>query len=301
MTCYPQYPKRLTLSLDGAWNFAWLGEASLDSVLPSALSFDDIAAVPGVWDTTEKYHGQRGVGVYQCVVHAPFTGIRRMRLRIGALGLRGRVWWDQEPLGDMPIPYSNGEFDLDVVGGRGHHLTIAVDNRFDAQRSPLFPPFSDFYAYGGIYRSVSLMELPATRLHRVVVRTLDAQQGKVQLTIRLQGEVPRQLSLRLGFDEGSMEEMEVRPEGGQIVLERLVPAAKVWTLQNPSLHTISVQVGDDVISERFGLRSIEARGGAIYLNGQPLRIKGVNRHEAHPQFGPVQSVQSLLQHLQLIR
>lgn len=301
MTTYPHYPQRLTLPLDGTWRFAFLGDANLDALTPSTVALPGLASVPGVFDVTEPHHGQRGVAVYRRDVHVPFAGMPRMRLRIGALGLRGKVWWDDQPLGDIATPYSPAEFDFDVDSDRPHRLTIAVDNRFDAERSPLFPPFADFYAYGGIFRSVTLTELPDLRLDRVAVTVLDPQQGTVRLTIRLQGHVPSALAAYLRFDDGGTEKVLIHPKNGEVELERDVPNSRPWTLQEPNLHRLTVSIDGDEIVERFGIRRVHTADGRIVINGEPIVIKGVNRHEAHPQFGPVQSVQSILNDLLQIK
>ena len=63
-------------------------------------------------------------------------------------------------------------------GADCHDLAIAVDNRFDAERTPLFPPYSDFYAYGGIYRSIELEELRPCA-SSASVQTLDLDAARV--------------------------------------------------------------------------------------------------------------------------
>lgn len=301
MTAYPQFPDRLTLSLDGSWRFEFLGDASLETLDVSRLRLPEIAAVPGVFDATEPHHGRRGVAVYQRTVRVPFAGVRKMRLRIGALGLRGRVWWDGRAIGEVATPYIHADFDLDVDGGVTHTLCVAVDNRFDAERSPLFPPYTDFYAYGGIFRSVTLTELPATRIERIAVAPIDADAGKVRLSIRLGGAVSERVALRIQFDDAPAEQIDARPDRGIVVLERSVPDARPWSIDTPHLHHVAVAIEGDRIVERFGLRTVDTHAGRIRVNGQPIVIKGVNRHEAHPQFGPVQSVQSILNDLLQIK
>ena len=300
MTPFPHFPHRRSLLLDGLWDFAWAGETDPDRLDPAALRFDETAAVPGVFDTGTARYGAHGVGVYRCRVHLPSPGARRLRLELGALGLRGRVWWDGRPLGDVEVPYSGCAFELDADGSRGHDLVIAVDNRFDSARSPLFPDFSDMYAHGGIYRSVVISELPALRVERVLATTLDLA-GRVRLEVRLGGAVPAAVDLDLAFDDGPRERIHANPEDGLVVLERTVPGARVWSPAHPHLHTVTCALGDDVAIERFGVRTIAARDGRILLNGEAVRLKGVNRHEAHPQFGPVQPPQLLADDLAQIR
>jgi beta-glucuronidase len=298
---YPLHPIRRAINLDGAWEFAWLGEADLSSLDPARLRFDEIEAVPGVFDTGIKRYGARGTGVYRRRVPFPAPAGTRLRLRLNGLGLWGRVWWDGECLGDVELPYSGYTFEITANGADCHDLAIAVDNRFDAERTPLFPPYSDFYAYGGIYRSIELEELPPLRVERVRVQTLDLDAARVGLEIRLGGDVPDELTLRLAFDGDDGELVVARPEGGVVRLERVLPDARPWSPDHPELHTVTVTLAHDQIIERFGLRTVAARDGAIWLNGERVRLLGINRHEAHPQLGPALPPALVAEDLQMIK
>ncbi len=301
MNPYPLYPLRRALNLDGAWQFAWLGETDLNCLDPAGIVYDEVEAVPGVFDVGVNRCGARGTGVYRCAVPFAVPAGARLRVHLGALGLWGRVWWDRARLGEVELPYSAYAFEVVANGAALHELVVAVDNRFDAQRTPVFPPYSDFYAYGGIYRSVWVEELPPLRVERVRVQTVELAPARVRLDVRLAGEVPNVLELSLAFDGGPGEKVLVRPTDQQVVLERDLPGARPWTPERPELHTVTVRVGDDQVIERFGVRTVSAEQGRILLNGEPLRLLGVNRHEAHPQLGPVQPVALLAEDIRLMK
>lgn len=300
MDHFPLHPLRRSQVLDGTWDFAWLGEAGLDAVDPRQPCLE-AAAVPGTFDAGSRRHGARGVALYRRTVRFPAAAGERLRLHLDGLGLRARVWWDGRAVGGCDLPYSGHAIDLTGDGAAVHQLAIAIDNRFDARRSPLFPPYSDFYAYGGIYRSVRLEALPALALARVRVTTLDLAAARVRLELRLEGVPPTELPLELAFDDGAVERVTVRPQGGVAVLERTLPGARPWSPDHPELHTVRVAAAGDEIVERFGLRTVATRGDAILLNGAPIRLIGVNRHEAHPQFGPAQPRALILDDLHLIK
>ena len=65
MYAYPIYPERNTQSLDGIWDFSFLGSDApkLESVNPKGIACRELAAVPGCFDAAPKYAGRRGVGV----------------------------------------------------------------------------------------------------------------------------------------------------------------------------------------------------------------------------------------------
>ena len=215
--------------------------------------------------------------------------------------MRGKAWWDGREIGTVHLPYSRTRFDLKSDAGCEHQLVIAVDNRFDALLSPLLPPFSDFYAYGGIYRSVAITELPAFRIERVFVTTADLKSRLVKMKLFFEGNVPESVHAEISFDDAASEKVLCRPEGGVAEIERNVPHARPWTPEHPELHVVKVKTEEDQIVERFGLRTIRAKDGKILLNGKPIRLKGVNRHEAHPQFGPAQPLQLIIDDLMMIK
>lgn len=300
MPHYPLHPARRLLSLDGIWDFAWLGDIALATVDPAS-PCPEAAAVPGAFDAGPRRMGARGVGLYRCPVRLDVPAGTRLRLHLDGLGLRARVWWDGRPVAACALPYSDEAIELVADGTAAHRLAIAVDNRFDAELSPLFPPGSDFYAYGGIYRGVRLEVLPELRIERVRVATRDVAAGAVALELRFAGAVPPEIPLRLAFDDGPEEALRVLPQDGIARLERRVSGAGPWTPETPELHTVRVAIAGDAVVERFGVRTIAARDGAILLNGAPIRLRGVNRHEAHPQFGPAVPLAQDLDDLHLIK
>ena len=70
-------------------------------------------------------------------------------------------------------------------------------------------------------------------------------------------------------------------------LERTLelPGAALWSPGAPNLHTLAVRLGEDDQRLRVGVRQVAVEGQQITINGQPVRLLGFCRHEAHPQFG----------------
>lgn len=309
---YPLYPERSSLSLDGQWEFAWLDDIDARGFAPARhpTVFDEIAAVPGCFNLAGSRIGRRGVGLYRTTFTFPEGAAQ---LRFGGLGLYARVWLDGVDLGEIKNPYATITIDTVLgprVNGR-HELLVLVDNRFgNSDTVPVFKPYADFHGYGGIYRSVTISQLPERRIERVHVVTLDIATGRVRLDLRLNG--PDQsypVRIRYAFDEGESQDAEIVMTPGQrtVSVETHVPNHRVWSPESPNLHTLTLSiVGDagdgapvaiDTIVERFGLRTITTRGRELLLNGSPIRLFGLNRHESHPQLGPVQPDQIIVDDL----
>lgn len=295
---YPQFPGRASQVLDGSWRFAWLGNVDLAKLEPAGVECKDIAAVPGVFDTDLANFGRRGTGVYRRSVTA---AAGPQRLKLGGLGLYAKVWWDQTLIGEIKLPYSSIDLDFTNATAGEHTLTVAVDNRLSLETAPLFRPNYDFYAYGGIYRVVVLQALPSQRIERVQVTTLDPQAGLVRVRLALPGVADGDAAVAVAFDQGKAETRKISVARQSAELTLTVPHARPWTPAAPNLHTIAVTLGNDSITDRFGLRLLKVAGREILLNGQPLRLKGVNRHESHPEFGPVQNTHLMLEDIRLVR
>ncbi len=291
MHAFPLYPQRRNQCLDGRWDFAWLDDSStpLADLDFSNLNFNDFQAVPGVFDTDIKRYGKRGVGVYRKQIVFPSSG--RLRLRVGGLGLAARFFCDGREIGATELAFSTFAIDFTpAASGPVHDLVIAVDNRFLPQASAIFSPYFDFYGYGGIFRSLNLEELPATFIERAQITTLDRDTGAIQVRLRLGGQLPGRLAVTPSFDGGAaLPALETQLVDGEAVFALQVPNPRLWSPDQPRLHTLQLAIPGDAIIERFGLRTIETRGENILLNGKPVFLQGVCRHEAHPQFGPAQN------------
>lgn len=301
MKAYPVYPQRQSELLDGIWDFAWLGDGlRFEEIRTSTIHYERMMAVPGVFDAGPELAGQRGVGVYR---RAVYTGLKagRMRLRFGGMGLRARVFWDGLEIGTTELAYSGVQFDFDAGEGAHHELVVAVDNRIPENPPILFSPEYDFYGYGGIYRSVEMERLPSAHLNRVQVRTIDLEKRKIRLKISVEGVKSDDLDFTVVFDEKEPVAFKRPVVDGCVTVDLSVPRGKVWSPQMPNLHTVTVAIAGDCITERFGLRTVEARNGRILLNGQPLLLRGLNRHEAHPELGPALPPSIMIEDLQYLR
>jgi beta-glucuronidase len=306
MNPYPRYTIRPVTCLDGSWDFAWLGgdvdlsPAELASADRFRLELDSTASgsratVPGCFDAVPGRVGVRGTAAYRTLLPPPRRGSAATggRLVFDGLGIWAAVYVDGDLLHVHRKPYSSFAVDVPAAHHAGtRELIVVVDNRFDPERSPLQENYFDFYAYGGIFRSVWYHETPDIFLTGVRVLTHDADAGAVSVIVTTNE--PRTVLLSHAFDGGDMHDpaaVDVPEEGARIDLR--VPNPRKWSPDDPALHTLMVQMFaddgttavDDMIV-RFGLRTVSVQGRTILINGEAVRLFGWNRHEAHAQFGP---------------
>lgn len=299
---YPRHRRRPVVDLSGTWDFAFLGARDAKTIRPNRIRFNDRMMVPGCFDATPRYAGQRGLAAYRRTVTLPVQGQRILRLQ----GVHHwcRVFGDGQPLMEHAGGFTGFDVPLPPSRKPQMQLLILVDNRIAPQQSPLHLGHMDWYHHGGIARGAEIHLCPDSAIEHVQLTTKNLAKRQVQVAIAaIHRQSPQKLPMRILVDgQCLLEESLTQPAGRQTILRDItIPWAKPWSPGSPHLHDIRVELGEDDCLERFGLRTIEVKGRQLRLNGRPLRLLGVNRHELHPQFGHTQPLPLLLSDLQQIK
>lgn len=265
-------------------------------------------AVPGCWENHPLFADYRGEGIYR----KTFQAQGNVRIECKGVSHTATVYLDGHEIGhhyNAYTPFSVVVSDLEP--GR-HMLEIKADNRFHKD-SALHVP-NDYMSYGGISRGVVVEELSDLYLEYVHVKTYrENEQWYVQVKAAVN-------VLKIGQNEE--EDITIQGKIKNTAFEwKLTDTAKKhyefctdlkingieeWSPETPVLYHVELQmlredeVIDDLI-ERFGFREICVQGKYILLNGKRLRIKGVCRHEDHPDYGCALPYQTIYNDLVLIR
>lgn len=276
--------------LDGAWQFRVdpqdLGEAEKWFC---GLEGGETVTVPSVWNTQMGLLEYEGAAWYEKKFFS-FGGC--LRFCFEAVMTAADVWLDGEKLG-----YHYGgfcQFDLiarDVAPG-WHTLTVRADNRFDEHAIPM--PKVDWYHYGGITRSVSVERLEGVCvLNNRLEYTLseDLSSAKARFVLELYNadgaEVTTNVQARL--DGVTVYDEAATVPGGTyaelVTPEFTVPNVRLWDVAQPNLYEILLTTDTDDLIDRTGFRKVEVVGQSVCINGRPVELRGVNRHEEHPDWG----------------
>lgn len=178
----------------------------------------------------------------------------------------------------------------------------------------------DMWRMSGIFRSVSLLHKPVRQLQDIrLTPMLDACYRDARLKVELQvndgtglaveaklyfGEQPV-ASLRQPLGTDPIDEKGAYGDRGELWLE--VPAPHKWSAETPYLYRLTLTLLDEqgmpIESEAYdvGFRAVEIRGGLLRVNGQPLLIRGANRHEHDPALGHVVTHAGMEQDLLLMK
>ncbi len=173
-------------------------------------------------------------------------------------------------------------------------LTVYVDSTED----PTVPPFGgqvDFLTFGGIYRDVSLRIVDSCHLVSVFPHPSDVLTApRLDCDIGVSMVQPGMaLEVRIEDAQG----MVIASQSGEITtLAKTIPfsefpAITLWSLNQPTLYTMRVMLSRDgspldEMIVRFGFRQAEFRAdGRFYLNGESIKLFGLNRHQTYPYIG----------------
>ena len=275
-----------SLSLNGSWEFAFVENGCVTNVARRDFAATDRMTVPGCYDAMPKWFLKRGTGLYRRTFSLP-AAVDNAWLVVDGMGLTANFQLDGRDLGLWAYPYRRLEIPTGPLAAGEHELFAALDNRFDPGLQRLALPFYDFYLYGGFYHGVEL----AFDNRRLLVRTRDCATGTVE--IEAVGFAGRELAEPLVFDGTNAVKAVFR--GGRATVR--VPNFRLWSPASPGLHTVALAG----CRERFGIRTVEAKKGALFLNGERLYLKGVNRHEAHPSAGAATDEALMLADIQRIK
>ena len=180
----------------------------------------------------------------------------------------------------------------------------------------------DMFRYSGIFRDVWLHSTPKVQIRDFACKgELDAKYEDATLKTRVwlrnlsgerSGSRKIEVSLydkagkRIGLTEALIDSFPSGQERSAEVSIKVDSPAK-WTAETPNLYTVVVAVKDEAgavqeaTSTRMGFRKIEWKSGVFTINGKPVKIKGVNRHEHDPDTGRTVSPERMLQDIRLMK
>lgn len=302
---------RTVASLDGEWLFRLDPEcAGGDAKWFSAdVPFKDAIKVPGAWqaqgygsDTDKLHHSYDGKAWYRREVPIPsdWAG-KRVFLCIGGVHRYAEVWVNGARLGEHIGYLSPFEYEITRHARPGTNATIAVcvdsRQRWDIDcLTGCFDIIDEMFTqWGGIWGHVTLEARNAAWLTDLFVQT-KAAPALCTVTAALAGDktsadaVTLQIlakdgrvaaSSRLGFDRAKDTDAALK-----IAIE--IPDAQLWSPDMPYLYTarLSLMKGSttvDQIETRFGVREIEIRGNACFLNGKKVFLHGYGDDSVYPQ------------------
>ena len=245
---------------------------------------------------------------------------RRTFIHFGGIYSAALVYLNGKYVGYTQGANNVAEFDLTPYLRTGRNrLAVQVFRWSDGS----YLECQDMFRMSGIFRDVCLYSTPkvSVRDHYITSR-LDAQAGykagELSVALKLDNRDglngKKDIALRLLAPDGSLvaeKELTVSftEKDREVEAKALFSSLKdlqLWTAETPNLYTLHViqrEGGKDemAFSTKYGFRDIEVRGPLVYINGQRVFFKGVNRHDTHPLYGRAVPVESMLRDVLLMK
>lgn len=241
---------------------------------------DRTLMVPGDWNTQrETLYYYEGTVWYRNIFDYKPAPDKRVFVYFGAANYDAVVGLNGKKIARHVGGYT--PFNVEVTGmlkEEGNSLIVKVDNKRHTDGVPTLN--SDWWNYGGLTRSVLLVETPMTFIRDYSVQLKQDNPKMVEGWVRLDGEQSEQdvvveipelkskVTVRTDKDGYASFEMKVKPQ--------------YWCPENPKLYDVILSSETDSVKDRIGFRTIETRGTEILLNGEPVFCKGVSIHEEMP-------------------
>lgn len=309
---------RTTISLNGEWRFALDAEDILSGDELSPDMMDSKILVPGSWEeqgfgepsihepigTWKKLREYTGAAWYAKNITIPdhMEG-KRFLLALSGVRWKSQVWIDGQSVGEEDSLVCEHTFDVTsfMQPGKTQLLVVRLDNRMHL---PLAESHIHSYHtatnWGGITGGVRIEVLPDSRIERTTFTSdIETKTIDLEIALSLSGQA---------LDSMWQVEVGVTTVEGDTITAVSIPAygsdskrsiavklalgdeAQLWSDRHPVLYHASVQLKNegmliDAYSFRFGLRSIEAQGKDIVLNGSPIYLRGYVDCCIFPQTG----------------
>lgn len=250
---------------------------------------DFLVATPSCWESYPNFTGYRGEGIYTTT----FEAQGNIRLEMKGVSHTATIYLDDHEIAQHYNAYTSFEVIANDLTAGKHTLKIKADNRF-SEDSALHIP-NDYMTYGGINRPVILENIEnayITYIHVTPFHKDEHWNANIEIFIKNITTTPLTVDTTIKVKDQLFTWTNIKiPNQTTISLSTSMSFfnVKAWTPESPNLYTItgtilqnSVPI-DDLI-DRFGFREIRTEGKQILLNETPLRIKGICRHEDHPEF-----------------
>ncbi|WP_068087668.1 glycoside hydrolase family 2 TIM barrel-domain containing protein [Novosphingobium rosa] len=229
-------------------------------------------------------------------------------LHIGAAGSAYYVWVNGQKVGyseDSKLP---SEFAISRYLRPGKNsVSIQVYRWSDGS----YIEDQDFWRVSGIERSVYLIAQPRARIADFFVKAglaNDYRDGT--LDIAFQTTAPAKgMALRATVKDGDavLLTRSTPVQGSQQTITASLPAIRGWSAETPNLYTLLLELVDakgqvvQASAQRIGFRTVAIANGLVTVNGKPITIRGVNRHEHDPETFHVISEASMRRDLELMK
>ena len=328
------------LSLDGEWKIKWVGDPARRPTGFWETGFDDTSwamiDVPScvemrgygvpvytnvryphkdasnpadkdfakILDRDSGAHDFNPVSSYRRTFTVPgaWNG-RRVILRFEGVGSAFYVWVNGKKVGyaedsKLPSEFDITEF-LKPVAESDNQATRQPNNVLAVQVfkwcDGSYLEDQDMFRFSGIFRDVTLWSMPKDGIWDFNVKTHPVN-GYESWSLELELENGGSASL---YDADRKKVGDLKPLSSSNFQLQFKP--RLWSAEDPYLYTLVMKKGGDIRSKKVGFKEQRIVGNSFYVNGMPVKFKGVNRHETNPENGRTVSLDDMEKDITLMK
>ncbi len=325
------------MSLEGEWNFNFVENAYERPENFYALNFDDSKwdkfPVPGlfemngygdriyvnvgyVWrnqfNNNPPFVEERNnyVGSYRKYFTVPqnWNG-EKVYIHVGSATSNLKIWVNGKYVGYSEDSKMAAEFDITnyVEFGKPNLIAMQIMRWCDGS----YLEDQDFWRFTGIAREVFMYSRPQSRIEDYrVVTELDSEYKNAQLALEadiVNGNNTQLIATLVDAKGKEIFSEKIQVNGANINKKFSVKNPEKWSAEIPNLYTLYLSLLDnngkvlEVIPQNVGFRSVEIKDRQLLVNGQPILIKGANRHEMDPSTGYVVPLERMIEDIQIMK
>lgn len=311
------------LSLNGEWGFRFYESVyDLPDNICDEYVCNDQIPVPSVWQNYGYDHHQYTnveypfpydppyvpamdpCGVYQRTFEISSIGTDRFYLNFEGVDSCFYVYLNGQFIGYSQVSHSTSEFDVTEALSEGDNdITVVVLKWCDGS----YLEDQDKLRMSGIFRDVYLLVRPRRHIRDFFIHTdLSGryQHGALTVDLSYGGKGKAKVAVNAELIDPDGEVLETKMVEGSDTAGTVsfsVPHVKLWNAEQPRQYTLLLVCRDEVIAQKVGFRKVEVKNGVVLLNGQPVKFRGVNRHDSDPYTGYVISEDQAITDLALMK
>ena len=189
------------------------------------------------------------------------------------------VWINGSYIGYSQVSHMTSEFDVtDVLQNGTNTVAVLVMKWCDGS----YLEDQDKFRMSGIFRDVYILKRPKQAISDYHIKTrIEDMLAKVEIEMKFYS--PLNVKISIEDRNGAVVALGSIAEEGTAVLE--IASPELWNTENPYLYKLILETENEVIVDHIALRKIEIKDQVIYLNGQKIKFRGVNRHDSDPVTG----------------
>ena len=205
------------------------------------------------------------------------------------------VWINGSYIGYSQVSHMTSEFDVtDVLQDGTNTVAVLVMKWCDGS----YLEDQDKFRMSGIFRDVYILKRPKQAISDYHIKTrIEDMLAKVEIEMKFY--FPLNVKISIEDRNGAVVALGSIAEEGTAVLE--IASPELWNTENPYLYKLILETENEVIVDHIALRKIEIKDQVIYLNGQKIKFRGVNRHDSDPITGFTISLEQLTTDLTLMK